>query len=121
MGIGKEEYLMLRWKDGVKEYVCILMYFDKSHYSFNFPEILHYNEFILILFPDFRHLPKIYQSFVTSATMWDDVKQLKKLILNKPVILRLEEPPLPTTTQLTQYVIKVRIQDLSKILLRNVS
>lgn len=59
-------------------------------------------------FPFFRHLPQIYQSFVTSATMWDDVKKLKKLILNKPVILRLEEPPLPTTTQLTQYVIKVK-------------
>lgn len=64
------------------------------------------------------HLPQIYQSFVTSATMWDDVKKLKKLILNKPVILRLEEPPLPTTTQLTQYVIKM--ETIDKVVMINV-
>ncbi|KAG0699698.1 putative ATP-dependent RNA helicase DDX56 [Chionoecetes opilio] len=65
-----------------------------------------------------KHLPQIYQSFVTSATMWDDVKKLKKLILNKPVILRLEEPPLPTTAQLTQYVIK--IETIEKVVMINV-
>uniref|UniRef100_A0A0P4WSL6 RNA helicase n=1 Tax=Scylla olivacea TaxID=85551 RepID=A0A0P4WSL6_SCYOL len=65
-----------------------------------------------------KHLPQIYQSFVTSATMWDDVKKLKKLILNKPVILRLEEPPLPTTAQLTQYVIKMETMD--KVVMINV-
>lgn len=54
-----------------------------------------------------RKFPKIFQSFVTSATMFDDVKKLKSLILHNPVILRLEEPPLPTAEQLTQYVIKV--------------
>lgn len=54
-----------------------------------------------------KHLPKIYQSFVTSATMCEDVRQLKKLVLHNPVILKLEEPPLPNTTQLTQYVMKV--------------
>ncbi|XP_045128390.1 probable ATP-dependent RNA helicase DDX56 [Portunus trituberculatus] len=65
-----------------------------------------------------RHLPQIYQSFVTSATMWDNVKKLKKLIRNKPVILRLEEPPLPTTAQLTQYVIK--IETIDKVVMINV-
>ncbi|CAL4173292.1 unnamed protein product, partial [Meganyctiphanes norvegica] len=54
-----------------------------------------------------KHLPKIYQSFVTSATMCEDVRQLKKLVLHNPVVLKLEEPPLPNTTQLTQYVMKI--------------
>lgn len=67
----------------------------------------HVNDIQAVL----RNLPKIHQSFVTSATMWDDVKKLKHLILNKPVILKLEEPPLPTTTQLTQYVIKLEVHE----------
>lgn len=65
-----------------------------------------------------KHLPQTYQSFVTSATMWDDIKKLKKLVMNKPVILRLEEPPLPTTAQLTQYVIKM--ETIDKVVMINV-
>ncbi|ROT61314.1 hypothetical protein C7M84_020919 [Penaeus vannamei] len=49
--------------------------------------------------------------------MFDDVKKLKSLILHNPVILRLEEPPLPTAEQLTQYVIKLSAFD--KVVLVN--
>ena len=33
----------------------------------------------------FRHLPKIYQAFLMSATLSDDVKALKSLVLHNPV------------------------------------
>lgn len=62
-----------------------------------------------------KYLPVIYQSFLTSATMWDDVKDFQKLVMNKPVVLRLEEPPLPSTSQLTQYIIK--LEKIDKIVL----
>lgn len=62
-----------------------------------------------------KHLPVIYQSFLTSATMWDDVKDFQKLVMNKPVVLRLEEPPLPSTSQLAQYIIK--LEKIDKIVL----
>ncbi|MCL4126548.1 UNVERIFIED_CONTAM: hypothetical protein GTU68_028278, partial [Idotea baltica] len=62
-----------------------------------------------------KKLPSICQSFITSATMPDDVKQLKTSVLHNPVVLKLEEPPLPPTSQLTHYVIKV--QDFDKAVL----
>lgn len=34
-----------------------------------------------------RELPKIYQAFLMSATMSEDVKDLKKLVLHNPVSL----------------------------------
>ncbi|KAK4327881.1 hypothetical protein Pmani_001687 [Petrolisthes manimaculis] len=64
----------------------------------------------------FKHLPKIYQSFVTSATMSGNVKEYKKLALTKPVVLKLEEPPMPTATQLTHYVIKHETLDKAVML-----
>ena len=33
--------------------------------------------------------------------------RLKKLVLNNPVVLKLSEPQLPDSSQLTQYVIKL--------------
>ncbi|XP_064631463.1 probable ATP-dependent RNA helicase DDX56 isoform X2 [Lineus longissimus] len=57
------------------------------------------------------HLPKIYQAFLMSATLSDDVKSLKKLVLHNPVILKLEESQLPETSQLTQYHIKCEEED----------
>lgn len=64
-----------------------------------------------------KKLPNIHQTFVTSATVSEDLRQLKKLTLHNPVILRLEEPPLPTSSQLTQYIIK--IEKLEKAVLLN--
>uniref|UniRef100_T1IZ77 RNA helicase n=1 Tax=Strigamia maritima TaxID=126957 RepID=T1IZ77_STRMM len=51
-------------------------------------------------------LPEYYQAFLMSATLSDEVKLLKKLALHNPVTLKLEEPLLPSTEQLTQYHIK---------------
>ncbi|KAI8073327.1 P-loop containing nucleoside triphosphate hydrolase protein [Gongronella butleri] len=50
-------------------------------------------------------LPKMYQSFLMSATFTEDVEQLKKLVLRKPVILKLEEEEKDDPHQLTQYVV----------------
>lgn len=41
-----------------------------------------------------------------SATLSDDVRSIKRLMLHNPVIVKLEETSLPDTTQLTQYHIK---------------
>ncbi|XP_007905640.2 probable ATP-dependent RNA helicase DDX56 [Callorhinchus milii] len=52
------------------------------------------------------YLPKIYQSFLMSATFNEDVEALKELVLHNPVILKLKESQLPDSSQLTQYQIK---------------
>jgi len=57
------------------------------------------------------NLPQIYQSVLTSATLSDDVERLKKLVLNNPVILKLSEPDLPDSSQLTQYVFKLEEEE----------
>ena len=56
-------------------------------------------------------LPSIYQAVLTSATITEDVTKLKKLVLNNPVILKLSEPQLPDSSQLSQYVIKLEEED----------
>jgi len=56
-------------------------------------------------------LPPIYQAVLTSATLSSDVERLKKLVLNNPVILKLSEPDLPDSSQLTQYVFKLEEED----------
>ncbi|XP_063301616.1 probable ATP-dependent RNA helicase DDX56 [Pelobates fuscus] len=56
-------------------------------------------------------LPKIYQSFLMSATFNEDVKALKELVLHNPVILKLEESQLPDSAQLTQYQIQCEEED----------
>ena len=56
-------------------------------------------------------LPPIYQAVLTSATLTEDVTRLKKLVLNNPVVLKLSEPQLPDSSQLTQYVIKLEEED----------
>ena len=53
----------------------------------------------------------LYQAVLTSATLTSDVTRLKKLVLNNPVILKLSEPHLPDTDQLSQYVIKLEEED----------
>ncbi|KAI9199344.1 P-loop containing nucleoside triphosphate hydrolase protein [Polychytrium aggregatum] len=50
------------------------------------------------------HLPKIYQSYLMSATLSDDVDELKQLVLRNPAILKLEESD--DQDLLTQYYVK---------------
>ncbi|KAI9027312.1 P-loop containing nucleoside triphosphate hydrolase protein [Phycomyces nitens] len=50
-------------------------------------------------------LPKIYQSFLMSATFTKDIEELKDLVLRKPVLLELDEDE-DEAEQLSQYVIK---------------
>ncbi len=59
-----------------------------------------------------RHLPPVYQSILTSATLNEDVERLRRLgVLRNPVVLKLEEPRLPPESQLTQYQIKIEEED----------
>jgi len=48
-------------------------------------------------------IPQIHQSILMSATMSEDVLNLKKLVLHNPVILKLQEPQLPGSDQLIHY------------------
>ncbi|XP_067253470.1 probable ATP-dependent RNA helicase DDX56 [Chanodichthys erythropterus] len=57
------------------------------------------------------HLPKIYQAFLMSATLNDDVQALKELVLHNPVTLKLEGSQLPDSSQLQQYSIKCEEED----------
>ncbi|KAK1800307.1 hypothetical protein P4O66_000348 [Electrophorus voltai] len=52
------------------------------------------------------HLPKIYQAFLMSATLNDDVQALKELVLHNPVTLKLQGSQLPDSSQLQQYSVK---------------
>lgn len=51
------------------------------------------------------YLPKIYQSFLMSATFTKDIEDLKQLVLRKPAILQLQEEE-DESEYLTQYAIK---------------
>ncbi|XP_072227943.1 probable ATP-dependent RNA helicase DDX56 isoform X2 [Leuresthes tenuis] len=57
------------------------------------------------------HLPKIYQSFLMSATFNEEVQALKELLLHNPVILKLQGSQLPDSGQLQQYSIKCEEED----------
>ncbi|KAF7983361.1 hypothetical protein HWV62_22343 [Athelia sp. TMB] len=59
-------------------------------------------------------LPKLYQSFLMSATMTDDVEALKGLALRNPAILKLEEDE-DEAAFLSQY--SVRCSEVDKFLL----
>ncbi|TCD69460.1 ATP-dependent DNA/RNA helicase [Steccherinum ochraceum] len=60
------------------------------------------------------YLPKVFQSFLMSATMTEDVEALKGLALRSPVILKLEEDE-DEAANLTQY--SVRCAEVDKFLL----
>ncbi|KAJ8694676.1 ATP-dependent DNA/RNA helicase [Pleurotus ostreatus] len=60
------------------------------------------------------YLPKVFQSFLMSATMTEDVEMLKGLALRNPAILRLEEDE-DEAANLSQYV--VRCSEVDKFLL----
>lgn len=51
------------------------------------------------------YLPSVYQAFLTSATLSEEVAELKKLFLHNAVTLKLEEASLPSSDQLSQYQI----------------
>ncbi|XP_071754922.1 putative ATP-dependent RNA helicase DDX56 [Centroberyx gerrardi] len=57
------------------------------------------------------HLPKIYQSFLMSATFTEDVQALKELLLHNPVTLKLQGSQLPDSGQLQQYSLKCEEED----------
>ncbi|KAG7322548.1 hypothetical protein KOW79_013894 [Hemibagrus wyckioides] len=57
------------------------------------------------------NLPKIYQAFLMSATLSDDVQALKELVLHNPVTLKLQGSQLPDSSQLQQYSVKCEEED----------
>ncbi|XP_061603707.1 probable ATP-dependent RNA helicase DDX56 [Phyllopteryx taeniolatus] len=57
------------------------------------------------------HLPKIYQSFLMSATLSEDVQALKELLLHNPVTLKLQGSQLPDSSQLEQFSIQCEEED----------
>ncbi|TFY76125.1 hypothetical protein EWM64_g7886, partial [Hericium alpestre] len=61
-----------------------------------------------------KYLPKVFQSFLMSATMTEDVATLKGLALRSPVILKLEEDE-DEAANLSQY--SVRCTEVNKFLL----
>ncbi|KAF9531701.1 P-loop containing nucleoside triphosphate hydrolase protein [Crepidotus variabilis] len=63
---------------------------------------------------DGGHLPKVYQSFLMSATMTEDVEMLKGLALRNPAILKLEAGE-DEAAALSQY--SVRCSEVDKFLL----
>lgn len=71
---------------------------------------------ILLLLFIFRYLPNIYQAILASATLSDDVKNLKSLVLHNPVTLKLEEPDLAPTSQLAHYHLQAEEIDKAAIL-----
>lgn len=63
-----------------------------------------------------NYLPSIYQAILASATLSEDVTTLKRLVLHNPVVLKLEEPELAPSTQLTHYRILAEETDKAAIL-----
>ncbi|XP_061553851.1 probable ATP-dependent RNA helicase DDX56 [Phycodurus eques] len=57
------------------------------------------------------HLPKIYQSFLMSATLSEDVQALKELLLHNPVTLKLQGSQLPDSSQLQQFSVQCEEED----------
>ncbi|KAA0704286.1 putative ATP-dependent RNA helicase DDX56 [Triplophysa tibetana] len=57
------------------------------------------------------HLPKIYQAYLMSATLNDEVQALKDLVLHNPVTLKLQGSQLPDASQLQQYSVKCEEED----------
>lgn len=62
------------------------------------------------------HLPSTYQSILASATLSDEVMELKKIVLHNAIVLKLEEPELPPITQLTHYHIPSEEKEKAAIL-----
>ncbi|KAK0168734.1 hypothetical protein PV327_002505 [Microctonus hyperodae] len=63
-----------------------------------------------------EYLPPVYQAALASATLSEDVLELKKLVLHNPAILKLEEPPLAPPSQLAHYSLAAEENDKAAIL-----
>ncbi|KAL5243927.1 hypothetical protein ACI65C_011337 [Semiaphis heraclei] len=63
-----------------------------------------------------KFLPKTYQAVLASATLSEDVLELKKLLLRNAVILKLQEPDLAPLSQLTHYKLNAEEEDKAVIL-----
>lgn len=74
------------------------------------------SSFLILITLYFSHLPKIYQAILASATLSQDVRSLKSLVLHNPVTLKLEEPDLAPATQLTHYHLAAEEIDKATIL-----
>ncbi|KAF5301820.1 hypothetical protein FQA39_LY10605 [Lamprigera yunnana] len=61
-------------------------------------------------------IPNICQAVLASATLSNDVKSLKSLVLHNPVILKLEEPDMAPTSQLAHYHLSAEEMDKAAIL-----
>ncbi|PSN37192.1 putative ATP-dependent RNA helicase DDX56 [Blattella germanica] len=61
-------------------------------------------------------LPKVYQAALASATLSNDVLSLKKMILHNPVTLKLQEPELAPSTQLSHYHLAAEEDEKATIL-----
>lgn len=63
-----------------------------------------------------KYLPSIYQAILASATLTDEVLNLKKMVLHNPVILKLQEPELAPMSQISHYHISAEEKDKATIL-----
>lgn len=77
--------------------------------------IINFKLFIISLVY-YRFLPKTYQAVLASATLSEDVLELKKLLLRNAVILKLQEPDLAPLSQLTHYKLNAEEEDKAVIL-----
>ncbi|XP_021916382.1 probable ATP-dependent RNA helicase DDX56 isoform X2 [Zootermopsis nevadensis] len=62
------------------------------------------------------YLPRVYQAILASATLSEDVLNLKSMVLHNPVILKLQEPELAPATQLTHYHLAAEEDEKAAIL-----
>ncbi|KAI2802805.1 putative ATP-dependent RNA helicase ddx56 [Blomia tropicalis] len=105
------EYFTAKLLNSMKTEIKFLV-IDESDLMFSFGYEQDLNQVLNLL-------PKSgVQSFLMSATLNTDVKELKKLVLHKPVILKLEEPDLPESSKLLQYHVEV-FDDEEKFVLVN--
>lgn len=105
------EYIQAHVLDQLKKELQFLV-IDESDLMFSFG----YKEDLLKVL---EFIPKSgMQSFLMSATLNTDVKEIKKLILHNAVLLKLEEPDLIETDRLLQYHIQV-FNDEEKFVLIN--
>ncbi|CAK9296042.1 unnamed protein product [Gordionus sp. m RMFG-2023] len=92
----------------------ILSLLDENKISISFIEMLVVDEADLLLSfgygGDFRQLtkyiPRTCQTILISATLNKDIKFLKNMMPNDPLIIKLKDSNLPPQTQLSQYVIR---------------
>lgn len=74
---------------------------DEADLMFSFGYEVDMKEVLSLILPTFG-----CQCFLMSATLNEEAIEIKKLILNNPVTLKLEEPDLLESGNLTQYLIK---------------